>query len=429
VLATLAQALIVEVRDANSRLATKRTVRFTPVGGAKQPTVLVSPLSQNWFAAFASDSTDAQGRAKTLVRFQNVAGTAQLEVAVPELGLVDTVSYTIKPTGLARFNVTPRDTAILPGASYTLKVTPTDRYGNPLSQVVPSFSSTGASVSSSGVVTGPTTLTRARIIVSSQGISDSASVTAVTRFPMIVNQGGSVVLLNSDGSGATTLATASDYSLSPSAVAATKTAVFYEGDPTVNGRIWVSPPNQSPHELLPNPSRPDAWPRLSPDGVWVYFERDYKSLWRAHLDGSGLDSLASFTSPRVYAAPTISSDGRSVAIEDSTGILIVDVATKTSRKLSVTCGFPHYSPDDAYFSCLTPSTVSIVRTDGSNPRLVANLTIVPDNVSSADWTPDGKWLFVTMQAGGAVLVEVSTGAVVSLAPFSGTGFFQASLVK
>ena len=428
---TLLQALVVEVRDAKGRVATGRTVRFTPVPSPNQGYVLVGPLAAPGFYPFTTDVVDALGRAKALVQFQSSAGTARLEVAAPELGLVDTVAYTIKPGVLARLNVAPRDTSVPPGASYTLRVTPTDQYGNPIAGVVPSFSATGATVTSAGVVTAPSTLSRSRISVSSPGPSDSASVNVVTRFPMIVNRAGAVVRMNSDGTGATTLATSTNYSLSPSSVAATPTVVFYEGDPTVNGRIWVAPASGSPHELLPVPPvrRPDAWPRLSPDGVWVYFERDYKSLWRARLDGSGQDSLASFTMARTYAAPTISPDGGSVAIEDGSGIQIVDVATKTSRRLPVTCGFPHYSPDGAFFSCLTASSVWIVRTDGTNPRLVANFTSAPDNVSSADWTPDGKWLFVTMQAGGAVLVEVSSGAVVSLAPFAGTGFFQASLVK
>jgi Tol biopolymer transport system component len=194
--------------------------------------------------------------------------------------------------------------------------------------------------------------------------------------------------------------------------------------------VWIVQPSGASRALLPGVTRPEGWPRLSPDGTWVYFVRDYKSLWRAHLDGTGLDSLTSFTAPRVYATPTISPDGRSVAIEDGTGLQVIDVATKASTKLSVPCAFPQYSPDGAFFACATLSDVSIMRTDGTGSRMVASLmtTGALDELSGVDWTPDGKWLLVMIGYRFPALVEVSSGAVLPLTGI-GAAYFQPSFVR
>src|SRR3982751_2287473 len=92
--AALAQAVVVEVRNGSSRVAAGVTVRFKGIVAQplNLPSVFVSPISQQGFSDSASDVTDAQGRAKTLVHLGISIGTALLEVSVPELGLVDSVS-------------------------------------------------------------------------------------------------------------------------------------------------------------------------------------------------------------------------------------------------------------------------------------------------------------------------------------------------
>lgn len=428
----LPQALVVEIHGAAGKVLPGAIVRFTPIDAPGL--LLVSPINAQAFSAFSSDVADSQGRARTLVKLGTVAGTVKLEIAVPELGTADTVSYTVKPGALAQFKISPRDTTILPGTSYTLKVQTTDRAFNPVPSGVPTFSTisvtiSGVTVSPAGVVTGGSAAARARIDISNQTISSYVAVTVMPKLPMVVNGSQSVMLINSDGTGATTLATSPDRSLSPHSVAATPDVVYYQGDPGIDGKIWVVQPNGAPRVLLPGATRPEGWPRLSPDGTWVYFVRDMKSLWRVKLDGTGLDSLASFAAARGYAAPTVSPDGGSVAIEDGNVVRIVDVATKGSRMLSVTCGFPKYSPDGAFFVCSTASSLSIVRTDGTDQRLVANLTSYGnlDDLTGADWTPDGTWLLATTRDNGAFIIEVASGTALRV-PL-GIVFNQASFVR
>ena len=430
ILAVLPQALVVEIRDSASALTAGRTVRFTAVSS-----VAVSPLGAQSFTGLATDVSDGQGQAQALVRLGLAAGEARVEVAVPAFGLVDTVSFTVNRGAPARFTISPLDTAIAPGGSYTLQVERiTDQGNNPIPGAVATFSATGASVTSSGEVTVPNTSPlRAKITVSCQQASDSAKVSVYPRIPMVIARedrtGSTVVLINSDGTGSSDVAATPDVSISPSSVAATPSVVYYRGDPASNSKVWVAEPNAAPRALLPGETRTEAWPRLSPDGTWVYFARDMASLWRVKLDGTGLDSLTSFTMSRFYQAPAISPDGRTVAIEDGNGLQIVDVATKARSTVSVPCASPSYSPDGAYFACAASNDVSIVRTDGTGRRVLATFPRYegPDGFSGLDWTPDGKWLLVMIEYEDAVLVEVSTGTVLPLRDLANS-YFQPQFV-
>jgi len=338
--------------------------------------------------------------------------------------------------------VSPRDTAVPPGGSYTLSAAVTDRGGDTIPGLVPTFSASGVSVTSAGRVTVPsTTPLREKIVVSYQQVTDSAKVSVYPRIPMVFSRshtvndpkgaGDDVAFINTDGSGSTDLAITSDASLSPSAVAATSSVVYYRGDPTSNSKLWVVQPGGTPKLLLGASTHADAWPRLSPDGAWVYFVRDSSALWRVKLDGTGLESLTSFSTLRTYQAPTISPDGRTVAIEDRNGLQIVDVTTKARSTLPVTCAYPSYSPDGAWFACTTLGDVSVMRTDGTARRVLARFAAYEglEPYSSLDWTPDGKWLLVMLEYRFAALIELSTGQVMPLRAALSAVDFQPMFVR
>jgi hypothetical protein len=419
--AVLAQELVAEIHDTAGKVFAGSTVRFTSIAAPND--LFVSPANVRAFSTVVNVVADAQGRAKALVALGATVGTVKLEVAVPTLGATDTVTYTVKAGAPAKFTISPRDTVIQPGTSYTLKVQTTDRYSNPISSAAPTLSATGVTVSPAGQVSATSVTARARIAVSYQGLSDSASVSVVPKFPMVVNRNNSVVLINTDGTGETTLAVSPsvDFLLSPSSVPATPSVVFHQRNSVGSRELWVAQPGVPPRLLLRGTTGQVEWPRLSPDGTWVYFVNSSQSLWRVHLDGTGLDSLTEFVGALYNGPPSISPDGGSVAVQDGNGIKIFDVATRTSTTVPVTCKAPRYSPDGAFFACLGTFDVSIVRTDGTGKRVVADLfSADPDDVSPVDWSPDGKWLLATTVYQGAVLVEVSSGAVLSLARVLGT---------
>jgi hypothetical protein len=428
--AVLPQPLVVEIRDSIGAPVSSRTVIFTTIG------VSVGPVGQQIFGISMSTVTDSTGRAQCRVKLGGTAGLEALTVGIGGSVVTGTVFFTATHGAPALFTLSPRDTAVPPGGSYTLKVVEiTDRGGNPLLGLVPTFSATGASVSADGLVTVPNTSPlRAKVVVSYQNASDTAKVSVYPRIPMVIARqdmgdasgnlpGSSVVRINSDGTGSTLLTRTTDVSISPSSVAATPSVVYYRGDPSVNSKLWVVQPNGAPRLLLPGQSRTEAWPRLSFDGNWVYFARDMKSLWRVRIDGTGLDSLTSFATNRSYQAPAISPDGRSVAIEDSSGLQIVDVTTKAKRTLPITCTSPSYSPDGTSIACASPVDVFVMRTDGSGRRVVATFGEFggQDGYSGTDWSPDGKWLLVTLPS-YPELVEVATGTEIPLQALSNRAF-------
>jgi len=325
----------------------------------------------------------------------------------------------------------PRDTTVQPGATYTLRAAVTDRFLNPITGATPTFSGIGVSVSTSGVITAGSSFARATIAATYGTAADSAKVSVIPRLPMVANSSGAVVLVNSDGTGANVVARSSDVSLSPHSVKTTASIVYYLGDPWNNSKVWVVEPGGTPRQLLPTASGFNAWPRLSPDGTWVYFIRNNNTLWRAHLDGSSLDSLTTVNPPQIYNAPTISPDGRSVAIEDAGGVKVVDLATKVATVLPVACAAPRYSPDGNYFACLKARVISIVKTDGTGARTVVSLPGFGDGMealSGLDWSPDGNWILAFVGYQGPTLVDVATGTQFPLSQL-GYGYAQASFVR
>jgi len=76
------------------------TVRFTSLVGNQfegQPFLLLAAFGSENFTTSAFDVADAQGQARTQVRLASVDGSALVEVAVPDLGMADTLSFTIAP--------------------------------------------------------------------------------------------------------------------------------------------------------------------------------------------------------------------------------------------------------------------------------------------------------------------------------------------
>ena len=120
VLALQNQALIVEVRNNDGKLAQGVVVRFeaqSPADTSRryEPAVFVCSLStpscgNTYGTQFTTDTTHSQGRAKALIRLGQVAGRAVVLLFVPELGLVDSVAFTVTPGSVGRVRSIAGDT-------------------------------------------------------------------------------------------------------------------------------------------------------------------------------------------------------------------------------------------------------------------------------------------------------------------------------
>jgi len=76
--------------------------------------------------------------------------------------------------------------------------------------------------------------------------------------------------------------------------------------------IWVRDATGE-HDVTRTPQIRDGWPMVSADGRWIYFAsmlRGSFSIYRVHLDGTGLEQLTFAAPDEEDARPFISRDGR-----------------------------------------------------------------------------------------------------------------------
>ena len=438
--ARLLQALIVELRDSTGTLARGKTVRFE----AQPPTdpnrqferqIAVASLAAGSYGTFTTDVTDSLGRAKALIAFGSVAGSARVTVSVPELGRADTVTYTVKPGSPSRMIIVTRDTTVQPGATYSLNASATDRYFNPTPNVTLTFTPGPGivSVSAAGFVTVGLSNVRSHVTVSWQNVTDTAHVSVIERLRLVGYGGGNVLLVNTDGSGAIAVASSAHASLSPHAVSTTGDVVYYTSDPTYDANVWIVTPGGFPRILVgePNGFQVAAWPRWSPDGKWVYFvggrQAGARALWRIRPDGTQADSLGAVASPLIHAAPSISPDGTTAALTDHLGVKLINVASKTSHIIHTPCGNVRHSPDGQRFACVNNGGLWVMNADGT-ALTARGPAFQVDDLSGVDWSADGKWVVVSQYFFGPHLVNMQDGTVMKLTSLI-PGTFQLSFVR
>ena len=438
--ARLSQALIMEVRDSTGRLARGRTVRFealppTDPNRRFDPQIAVSSITGSQYGTLSTDVTDSAGRARALIAFAIVAGTARVRVHAPDLGTSDTVTFTVNPGQPRAIIIGTRDTTVQPGATYSLNATLTDRFLNRTSAGIPSYSAGPGvvSVSSTGQVTVGTTSVRSHIALSWQNISDTAFVSVLERHPLVgVDRDYGLVRVATDGTGNVKLVPGGG-SFSPHAVTATNDIVYYRRDPTFDATLWIVTPSGT-SRMLAGP--PDgfviaAWPRWSPDGTWVYFvggrQPGARHLWRVRPDGTQFDSLGTVTSSLIYSAASISPDGTTAAVSDDMGVKLITVATKATNIVSVPCGFVRHSPDGLRFACINDGALWVMNADGTARRKLSP-EFEMDDLSGVDWSADGQWLIVVSSYAGPQLVRVQDGSTLRLTSLV-PGTFQLSFVR
>ena len=129
-----AQGLVVQVLDEDGRPEPGVDVRFEvpldPVA-PYPPRMAVASVGATWFDVVASDTMDSNGRAVARVQLGERAGPAGVVISVPLYGLVDTAEYTVLPGNPAGVMLSPKDTALAPGAGFTYRGPTWDRVGNP----------------------------------------------------------------------------------------------------------------------------------------------------------------------------------------------------------------------------------------------------------------------------------------------------------
>jgi len=439
-----ARALVVEVRDDRGAIVPPGTIVRFSAGGTFQSQMLVGALTSTFFSNFATGETDGSGRAAVLVQMGGTAGPARIAISVPTLGVQDTARYTVLPGQPSAILITPPDTAVYVGASYTIRGSVVDRWYNARTDPVVFSATAGASVSSSKAVTasafGRYTLT-----------GTAGSLSATSHFS-VVPQGTvaalvgrddnfvHIVTFNLDGSGFHDVVRVIDGGIGPRPrwVPGTSTIIYAEyfggleqlRTVDANGKVspfFSSPPATMTHQAEPSPSA---------NAPVLYFSA-YDSrcaggsaycVFRSGIDGSNPELLGDVIAPgAINPHPSASPDGSKVAfVTSGPQIKVFDYATRTVSTWSVAGNYPAWSPDGTQiaYADQTGQPLHLINADGTNQRVIT-LDIGPYAESGVAWSPDSKWLIAQNFSTGTLdIIEVATGKVLPI--MTGVGYGSVS---
>lgn len=391
---------------------------------------LVGP--QGYWETFLALTTDAEGTVRADAVLGPIAGPAGLLVRVPALGYEDTVRVTVKPGASTGLRLSPADTALQVGRSYTLRAADVDRYGNETPRGAATLSTYSQDVGIQGQQVTARSFGRAQITATVGALTTTAHVSVVptgtlaaTRAPF--GAAPSTVLMGLDGSGVTVLPGTPNARVAAWSPDGTRLLMLHDvldQPDRIYGYHVATAATQTLLDVVNHPRvRQAASPRYSPDGQWIWFS-GYESsagnslLWRMRPDGSGLELVTPQTSVYVNAEdPYPSPDGarlvysgRRTDADSWTALMVMDVAAGThTRLVNDVTGEPRWSPTGEWIvyggSYGRPY---LVRPDGSELRELAGV-----DGWITEWSPDGRYLLAQGQSGWAV-VEASTGEVVRL---------------
>ena len=428
-LAVLSAPLTVEVHDSTGSLAAAGiTVRFDAVPYAA-PTrgeiyeVTLGPDSAHVFAASATVSTDATGRANAYVRLGGKAGTSHVVISVPTLGLVDTARYTIMPGMPTILEILPFDTAVTVGRSVTLRVGEIDQNANAITNGTrvwgisdPAIATVDSSGTVSGVSFGAVTVTLA-----SGPLSDYEHVSVVPPGRLAMSDNEAIGLMDVDGSHVDSLAFANEGAAGyrPQWLPDGKALVYVaaiNGEQTIER---VDTATRTVTDFFPGgiPGVTDqAYPVPTEDGKWLFFAaRDSTCgpstfcLYRSNIDGSSAARIGTAALSDRILAPSPSPDGSMVAFVQKGHIKVYDIANARLTPMDVPGMSPTWSHDGATIAYVSgaDSTIMGVSPDGTGQRTLT--TVRPFTGLMMSWSPDDRYLIAMANNAVWQMIDVQTG--------------------
>jgi Tol biopolymer transport system component len=439
------KALVVEVRDEQGAIVPQGTiVRFAPVATSYyQPAMMVEELTSTFFTNFAAGATDAAGHASVLVQMGSVAGPAGIAVSVPTLGVEDTARYTVLPGQPSAILLTPADTAMYAGVSYTIHGGVVDRWNNVRTDPVVYTATPGVSVSSSGVVTG-SAIGRYAVTGTAGSVSETVHLSVIPQGTVAAltnrTDGLHIVTINLDGSGIhDVVGGIADGGIGPHPkwIPGTSTIVYtdYVGGlqqlrtVDASGKVspfFANPPATMTHQAEPSPSA---------NGTILYFSA-YDSrcaggsaycVFRSGIDGTNPELLGDVIAPGdENPHPSASPDGSKVAfVTSGRQIRVFDYTTRTVSAWSVPGNYPAWSPDGTQiaYSQQSGGPLHLINADGTNQRLISAGRSYSEWPLA--WSPDSKWLIAQdLNYGITDIIEIATGTV--LPTTNPAGYFSLS---
>lgn len=433
--AKLVQALTVEVR-VNGVVKPATVVRFdavptTDTTRRTEGAVLVARISSNTFSSFSSDSTDAQGRARAMVQLGTIAGTARVAISVPELGYVDTATFTVTPGTATKMILKVRDTTVVFGGSYPIGAAVADKFGN-LRAETPSYESVagGAAVSSAGIVTVGSAVAQGKVAVKSGFGTDTARFTIVPNLTIAAvastTSGYMTSTVNLDGSRMKTytllIGTTTAF---PTVSPRTGQVVYQEFEGYYASNLHVVDSTGPKRRLLPSTQMlGSANGRYSADGAYIIFsgqqaDTSGQLIWRVRPDGTGLERLTTVagTSSRYTSQqqPAMSPDGTHFVYVEGGTIWLQQIGSTARTNLGAG-NFPVFSGDGQHIAFATTYQAGMMNADGTGRKLIGTVTY--NNFSTGfAVTKDGSYL-VYRDSGGVKICIVATGEIFPLGGMS-----------
>ncbi len=441
--ATPSQSVVVEVRGEAGRAAPGVMVRFqaaevlAPVhcravisSCGKLPGILVANSGDGAFAAVGSATTDAEGRAAVRVRFGTVAGEGKLVVTAPELGLQDTLRFTVRAGSAHQAVVAPRDTTVYIDTAFGRSGFVVDRFGNARPEAAVLSGDAGLVVQG-GSVTGREygAFRLAARYGSLPG--DSVAISVVPRGTLAavipVYEGDSIVLVDLDGSNRRTIPVRNRvHGLDWAPDGSRLVASLGTGGGYPRLLHYVALDGARTPVFPGSTLLEEVQPVFSANGQWLFFMGwpydDARQVWRARPDGSGREQLTNAETRsylRLSAGP--SPDGSKVAVSfgSNTGPSVYDIAAGRYSTLGMSPKHVfRWSPDGSRIAFGDGNRLpGLVNPDGSGLQ-----EFVPKGFTHSegqlDWSPDGRWILFR-GVGWLEMLDVKSGKQIPLFHTSG----------
>ena len=316
------------------------------------------------------------------------------------------------------FTLYPRDTVIVSGNDYRLRVSAVDSTGSSV-RVVPSISIDGPAVAAGTRLTGREP-GRVKIVATSGELRDSAFFTIVPDGTLLAARPDGIYAFRTDGSGLRRVAAAMS-ARSPRWLPDGRRFVFSVG--LSHGYISDLSGNVSP--LLSNSSAlaAELWAHPSRDGQWVYFGGyDWQQFrgqpYRVRPDGTGMTLVPGFPSDNfTQGHPTPDPTGNKLAYfreEFSSRNVFIRVLDMNTGEFLVT-DVPGHAPEWSHGDSIgyldmkggTSGPIRLMSSAGLGRRQIGSGETYDFGF---DWSPDDRWIVATdLRSQRLEIIEVRTG--------------------
>jgi Tol biopolymer transport system component len=431
VLSVLPQSLIVQLLEPSGDGG--HVVQFASVAVPSESFLdyaYVKRLDMQSGSTFAVDTTTSNGRAEIQVVLGQIAGPAPIVVSVPDFGIVDTITFTATPGRAVGISVAPKDTTLAVNGTATLRGGAVDQYGNVRSDPVVFSALSGSATVSGATVTG-TGIGPASILVTSNGLSDTAFVGVVPAGVLAAGSSAGLRIFNLDGSGMHVVSVATgigNVRWAPSGASLAYDQTF-EGQDDGGSTLYTITPSGTISSVDVSPGFRDQWPQWSRDGSTIYYSKiggAGSSMWHVTPGGTSDDSVPN-QNPNFDIFPSPSPDGSKLAyvadLSSTSDLRVLTVSTGAVTDLHLVAWAPVWAPTGqtiAYINQLNYSgQIALVNADGTGQRLLSTATYQ----QNFDWSPDGLYIIAqNANTGQFDLIIVASGATLPL-PYT-AGFYS-----